>query len=79
MKLYHQIHKLLQLIQTQTPKLIDVFSGTRSDLREHFRITSQAITDFMQKYPNVKLEFQTSALTGENITQVFEQIVESTV
>ncbi|MFX0014002.1 MAG: Rab family GTPase [Promethearchaeota archaeon] len=60
------------VIQNPIPVIL---IGNKMDLEELITVSSEDVTSFNEKYPNIVASYNTSALTGENVEKTFATII----
>ena len=73
-KSFEQLNYWIENIKIECPKDVALcLIGNKNDLVDQIEVNDDEINDFIQKNNNIKF-FKTSAVTGENIKEIFQYI-----
>ena len=73
-KSFEQLHYWIENIKIECPKDVALcLIGNKNDLVDQIEVKDDEINEFIEKNNNIKF-FKTSAVTGENIKEIFQYI-----
>ena len=71
---FNDLGKWLNILKGYSFDNIIFLIGNKSDLKEERKVEREQVVKFKNNYDNIKIFFETSALKGENINKLFEEI-----
>ena len=73
-KSFNDLGKWYNILNQYTYDNIIFLIGNKNDLKEERKVTIEEVEKFKKEYNNIKMFFETSALNGENIDKLLENI-----
>ncbi|MFX1516860.1 MAG: Rab family GTPase [Promethearchaeota archaeon] len=75
-----RLHSWISDIQDAVSEEIPlILIGNKLDLEEIITVSSEEVTSFLDHYPNIVTNFNTSALNGENVEIAFHSLIDSLI
>ena len=73
-KSFNDLGKWYNILNQYTYDNIIFLIGNKNDLKKERKVTIEEVEKFKKEYNNIKMFFETSALNGENIDKLLENI-----